>query len=41
MLQAPLGLEAAFWSLVGGLVIAWLFEREAFMAELRAPQERA
>jgi benzoate membrane transport protein len=37
---APLGLEAAFWSLVGGLAIAWLFEREALLEELRAPSER-
>jgi predicted benzoate:H+ symporter BenE len=32
---APLGLEAAFWSLIGGLALAWLFEREALKAELR------
>lgn len=32
---APLGLEAAFWGLVGGMVIAFLFERDALFQELR------
>ncbi len=32
---APLGLEAAFWSLVAGLVLAFLFERPALFAALR------
>lgn len=32
---APFGLEAAFWGLVAGLLIAVLFEREAFLGTLR------
>ena len=31
---APLGLEAAFWALVAGVVLALLFERPAFVATL-------
>jgi benzoate membrane transport protein len=36
---APLGLEAAFWALVAGLVLAMLFERDAFIATLRQARE--
>lgn len=36
---APLGLEAAFWALVVGIVLAALFERDAFVATLRAARE--
>ena len=32
---APFGLGSAFWGLVAGLVIAVLFEREAFFGTLR------
>lgn len=32
---APFGLEAAFWSLVGGLGVALLFERDALFAAIR------
>jgi benzoate membrane transport protein len=35
---APLGLEAAFWSLLGSLAIALLFEREALRESLRADE---
>lgn len=38
---APLGLEAAFWALVAGIVLALLFERDAFFATLREARASA
>ena len=32
---APLGLEAAFWALLVGIILALLFERDAFLTTLR------
>jgi benzoate membrane transport protein len=37
---APLGLEAAFWSLVGGMALALVFERDALRRELVAAAAR-